>query len=90
MEWQPIATAPKDGTEIVVFHREAGVCAAYCPGEGYAWHTMDGSNTVPVKDAHGNDTGLTRPRLTSFVEDPTHWMPLPPPPTIPAQVEEEK
>jgi len=74
-EWLPIETAPKDGTEIIVFHPEAGVCAAFCPKEGFNWHCMDGSNTVI-----GSRSGVSIPRMTSFVKDPTHWQPLPLPP----------
>lgn len=78
MCWQDIATAPKDGTEIVVYHPEAGVCAAFCPKEGFAWHCMDGSNTTV-----GSKSGVSIPRMTSFVKPPTHWMPLPPAPPEP-------
>lgn len=74
MEWQPIETAPKDGTEIIVFHKDGGVCAAFCPGDGFAWHCMDGNNTVIHK------SGKSIPAITSFLESPTHWMPLPEPP----------
>lgn len=74
--WQPIETAPKDGTEIIVLHPEAGVCAAFCPAEGFAWHCMDGSNTTI-----GSKSRASIPRMTSFIEAPTHWQPLPEPPT---------
>lgn len=74
--WLDIASAPKDGTEILVFHPEGGVCAAFCPGEGFAWHCMDGMNTVI-----GKKSRQSIPAMTSFTEPPTHWMPLPPAPT---------
>lgn len=77
-QWQPIETAPKDGTEIIVFHPEGGVCAAFCPADGFAWHCMDGENTV-----QGKLSRQSIPRMTSFVEPPTHWMPLPLPPAPP-------
>lgn len=73
--WQPIETAPMDGTEIIVFHKEGGVCAAFCPGDGFSWHCMDGRNT-----AKGEKSGASIPVMTSFVKPPTHWMPLPLPP----------
>lgn len=73
--WMPIETAPKDGTEIIVFHPAAGVCAAFCPQEGFAWHCMDGQNRFI------NNLGVSIPRMTSFIEPPTLWQPLPPPPS---------
>ncbi|OZI23721.1 hypothetical protein CAL26_09830 [Bordetella genomosp. 9] len=82
--WRDIASAPKDGTEIIVFHPEGGVCAAFCPGEGFAWHCMDGMNKVI-----GQKSGNSIPRMTSFVQPPTHWQPLPPPPSAhPAEQQE--
>ncbi|NYT67931.1 hypothetical protein [Pusillimonas noertemannii] len=71
-QWQPIETAPKDGTEVIVYHPEAGVCAAFCPADGFAWHCMDGQNTVV-----GTKSGRSIPRMTSFISPPTHWMPMP-------------
>ena len=56
MEWQPIETAPKDGTAILI--REArcsGIAVQYFAG----WKYENGS--------------------ICYLE-PTHWMPLPPPP----------
>jgi len=73
--WQPIESAPKNGNEIIVFHPIAGVCAAFCPGDDFAWHCMDGQNTVI-----GAKSKTSIPRMTSFIKPPTHWMPLPIPP----------
>jgi len=56
-DWQPIETAPKDGTTILVFHN------------GSMW-TVLWSDVQEWHDA--NDYGYT----------PTHWMPLPKPPTV--------
>lgn len=75
--WRPIAEAKKDGKPVIVFHPEGGVCEAFCPGDGYAWHCMDGTNTTV------GENGISRPRLTSFVTRPTHFMLLPEPPTAP-------
>jgi hypothetical protein len=74
-DWQDISTAPRDGTEIILFHPVAGVCAGFCPAPGFAWHVMDGSNT-----SVGRKSGRSVPTLTSFTHKPTHWMPLPAPP----------
>jgi Protein of unknown function (DUF551) len=67
MTWQPIETAPKDGTEVLM----------YCPGD------------IPavVCGAYVDDPEIPYWRYSeSLVADvvaeanPTHWMPLPPPP----------
>jgi hypothetical protein len=85
-QWKPIGSAPKDGTEIIVFHPEAGVCAAFCPDDGFAWHCMDGMNTVV-----GSKSGKSIPVMTSFLKPPTHWMPLPSAPgTPPASAQDEQ
>ena len=67
--WQPIETAPKDGTVILAYLKVDGVVQAHfvSPAEMLAsddderrWFTTDGQ-------------GLTARNLT-------HWMPLPEPP----------
>lgn len=78
-QWQPIESAPKDGTPVLVFHPVGGVCEAWALGDSGPWYCIDGTNVVEAKDIHGNVLGM-RPALTSFVEPPTQWMPLPPPP----------
>ncbi len=77
-EWMPIETAPRDGTRVIVFspygvHSRAGYqgdcrCQHVC--ESY-WHQpgnpqVEGFWTSPM--------GQARFR-------PTHWQPLPAPPT---------
>ena len=60
MEWKPIETAPKDGTEILVWDKWDRT-AAYWSEVDKIW------------------------RVAGALEDdlatPTHWMPLPDPPT---------
>lgn len=81
-EWQPIETAPKDGTEII---------AIYCCDYGYQekptvygpwtvsflmgkWMASWGNSTVIESEGYwGSDYKV--PDI-----DPTHWQPLPPPP----------
>ena len=58
-EWQPIETAPKDGTEVLVFSSGKMFMSFYSHDVG-SW-CIDG-------------------RYDDFVEDVTHWMPLPQPP----------
>ena len=57
MEWQPIETAPKDGTRVLIFSVDEVVVAHY---EGDMWCENEYDN---------------------LWHNPTHWMPLPEPPT---------
>ena len=76
--WQPIETAPKDGTIILLCRttgkREPEVYpGAWCPDETeeaeYPWLFWERLNKQQVKP-NGWADGI-----------PTHWMPLPEPPT---------
>lgn len=68
MEWQPIETAPKDGTPILVCrvgYQAQQVAAVYWDwtfSRRYPWQFLT------IADGHAKGW-------------PTHWMPLPPPPT---------
>ena len=67
MEWQPMATAPKDGASVLLYdprYREAGAC---CVFKGF-WDRYPSSHGLWARD--GDDVALT----------PTRWMPLPTPP----------
>ena len=63
--WQPIETAPKNGSAILLY--PCGIFGAVSPDIGYwnrdkdyeAWRTLDGERIEP---------------------SPSHWMPLPTPP----------
>lgn len=64
-EWQPIETAPKDGSKIWAFNYEQGVME-WTEGDGWAlWIWSD----ELLRDVDPDP------------EQPTHWMPLPAPPT---------
>jgi hypothetical protein len=72
MKWEPIETAPKDGTLIDVWVSEERVTDVRWmimrQVEGwYCWATNEHgeSRLILVEKEHGT---------------PTHWMPLPPPP----------
>ncbi len=58
-DWQPINTAPKDGTYVLVYGRHEGVRIG-------KWETLFDDWEAPYEG------GLL---------EPTHWMPLPDPPT---------
>lgn len=65
-EWQRIATAPKDGTEVLLF--SPNVCF---PGVFRGACVEFEGDPNPAEWLDQNDIA---------VPNPTHWMPLPPPP----------
>lgn len=68
-EWQPIETAPKDGTAILVYTGSGWYVTAWLQGDdtdaGIDWWYVDDNKHGPYP-LRGNS--------------PTHWMPLPNPP----------
>lgn len=73
-EWQPIETAPKDGTYILVYpgyYTKVPCSIAYYDDDKYAKR--------PQPYWHRLDTRGLRSRYTPL----THWMPLPCPPYKP-------
>lgn len=75
MDWQPIETAPKDGTYILVWSEREGwrgnprmVCATWEPSGTGAWAIYGAGPT------RHSEQWLDRGII------PTHWMPLPEPP----------
>lgn len=74
MEWQPIETAPKDGTWIMIF----------CPCEEFPTHDIthwvakfgycDPEHSLETAWVDQDDAVVMRQ------QEPTHWMPLPEPP----------
>lgn len=73
-EWQPIETAPRDGSQILVYRPQAHltndpqvkVCRSVQHDKG-CWE-----KTVPP--------GMDSTNFTDGYCKPTHWMPLPQPP----------
>jgi len=67
MKWQPIETAPKDGTEVL----------------GYRWYKKIEGDTYEFYNVVYWEKGLgwclNGGDCIKFLV--THWMPLPPPPT---------
>lgn len=71
-EWQPIETAPKDGTEIIVWD---GGRADMVRWQDYEFQNSGASWCMARGDtAHEGYVGYYGVHM---VENPTHWMPLP-------------
>lgn len=72
-DWQPIETAPKDGTVVLVVGDRGHSCAQWRRegwDTGSGWHaTVEGQECLDGDDRYGLK------RLS-----PTHWMPIPSPP----------
>jgi hypothetical protein len=79
MSWQPIDTAPKDGSEILILTTVGATQARFAPGEwhdypegreysGPAWVCCDDQWNIEIEDCgkDGMHHGMA-----------THWMPLP-------------
>ena len=86
-EWQPIETAPKDGSRIIIWDprgKDMAIVSWYkqyddfypvLPDEDQHWAIWDGKNfdtEYPL-----DDLTLAARRTLQY---PTHWMPLPEPP----------
>jgi hypothetical protein len=75
-EWQPIETAPKDGTHIIGYDPSDSI---YAGVKGIHW--------IPEEKRMFDGHEITRKGYWAksvhdcCVEKPTHWMPLPKPPT---------
>jgi hypothetical protein len=67
-QWQPIETAPKDGTEFLVSNGSSIGFASYW-GDGKIH-----SHFASTKQSFFGDGSCV------LLRDPTHWMPLPQPP----------
>lgn len=94
-KWQPIETAPKDGTPVDLWcvnevdairiedgSHPVGVRLTDCWWEGEWMRLMDDGYWDPVEGEPGGAYGL--PPWT-----PTHWMPLPEPPATLTRKEDE-
>ena len=75
MQWQPIDTAPKDGTEVLACRMYLDDCVAMgvaswgvCPKRLDGYSANDGKPTWRAYDPH------------FLFPMPTHWQPMPEPP----------
>jgi hypothetical protein len=75
MEWQPIETAPKDGSEILVKIDSEVVVAFYSPRPVCMLGPVHGGHPPGWATGRSNTTDYNLP-----LDTPTHWMTLPPPP----------
>jgi len=68
-DWQPIYTAPKDGTDILL-------------GSQYSerFYACVGFWLVPLNEDDIEGWTLPAEQMEPVIPPPTHWMPLPDPP----------
>lgn len=81
-EWQPIETAPRDGTEILGWRSDCGVLLVrwVCPEDFCTDREIEemGADSAEQEDWFCADF-ICGDRMEGD-EAPTHWMPLPAPP----------
>lgn len=75
--WQPIETAPKDGTHILLYSAGASE-DKQCVGHFYKLHLTRSQRQQGLTDWEGF---LCVPDGTAVRSEPTHWQPLPEAPT---------
>lgn len=92
-QWQPIETAPKDGTEIILYQEMADYQGQpalerrtvghwlYQEGGTREHRDLDG-NWIGQDDIEGYEGWLSWDGGFTEESPPTRWMPLPPPPAI--------
>ncbi len=71
-EWQPIETAPRDGSDVLVFGGTYSSECISCEFYGVAF------NAVAI--AWWDERSKTWNGGDLVTHNPTHWMPLPEPP----------
>jgi hypothetical protein len=73
MTWQPIETAPKDGTRVLVFWADGRKCPV---DVSWYWdhHDIEYGKVVRTYQRWMSN------RYAANGPPPTHWMPLPKPP----------
>ena len=79
MTWQPIETAPKDGTPILVFFNKPSLQVQQVFWGRAAWDDRPATPEDGIWCVDDNKHGPYALRGYSDGDD-THWMPLPAPP----------
>ena len=64
MKWELIESAPKDGTDMILYGMDGEIATQYEILIGYYFHSTRKFYTID---------GI-------YIKHPTHWMPLPEPP----------
>lgn len=81
MQWQPIETAPKDGTDILVYCERAGLgfvhIAFWSDGEEYEYQGFASQADVAGWWSYVENSVCQHKLYGSSA--PTHWMPFHPP-----------
>lgn len=89
IQWQPIETAPRDGTEIILAIKGAGHPSHWVhigwwnEGDSFPWRFIDTFSLEP-NGCCDNESDDRTPVNGAKEESVTHWMPLPTPPEQPA------
>lgn len=82
--WQPIETAPKNGTTILVWFRQHGAMTV-------RWTDSEDDYTSEYAHWHVDDHKHGPFPVRGYEErDATHWMPLPEPPSSNVKVRDEE
>jgi hypothetical protein len=73
-DWQPIETAPRDGTDFVAYNEFTGPYITAAKSISPIAAPPDGTIRFPMHYWHG--------QKGTWFPEPTHWQPLPSPPPI--------
>ena len=80
-DWQPIETAPKDGTPIWIYPHQ--MCAVWDFGaeNWLVWNVPLKADLTIASDWAAKPAMWFEVMATTFGPEPTHWRPLPDPPS---------
>lgn len=77
-KWQPIETAPRDGTPIDVYGQGRRICDVFW---SFSVNAETGAPINSVYDGWVQEGHVGQSYLPNYINiSPTHWMPLPDPP----------